>query len=352
VSDHELTGARRGANAGRVTPPPPPDTIPDANPSIHDGGSADGFVIHRIDRPPGGLPDEYDDPGGAWARALADAELGDVMVRDADIEMVTTAPLTLVLTTAAGRRIVAARGAGPLGGPYFVVTLDGARLYAGAIMFIGTARVLRHPLIHFLNTGASLNMQMVPTIGAHADTALNAPPALLEHFQRAGKLQPAGATPFPRTRRRRLLAAVTATKPGDPTSQVDAHCDDTAGTCTMTLSFRRPGNAAGPWDQTESVAITTADFDPLWAAAMRGALLQTEPGPYAHPNFVPHVIHPPRMRFLIEIERIDGEVIRNDRSWQSPSPSDATVAPFFIAAGALGRQLARSVPVRYFPGEP
>lgn len=320
--------------------------------SLADARPADGFVIYWIGRPPGGLPDRYDDPGGAWPRLLADADLGEIMVRDDDIEVVTTAPLTLVLTTAAGRRLVAAHGSSPLEGPSFVVTLDGARLYAGTVMFIGTARALRHPLMHFLHTGASLNLALVPSAGARTDTALNAPPALLEHFQRAGKLQPAGAAPHPRARRRRLLAEVTATKPGDPTSQIDAHCDDVGGTCTMTVSFRQPGTASGQWDHTESVAIPIADFDPLWTTAMQVALLQTSPGPYAHPNLVPCVIHPPRMRFLIEMERLDGEVIHNDRSWQSPSPSDTIVAPFFTAAGALGRRFARRVPVRYFPGEP
>ena len=330
----------------------PPQSSPDVDPAGKDEGGADRFVIHWIGNPPGGLPDKYDDPGGAWPRLLADAELGDVMVSDADIEVVTTAPLTLVLTTAAGKRVLAAHGSRPLRGPYFVLSLDGARLYAGSVMFIGTARAMRHPLIHFHDTGASLNLELVPSVGARADTALNAPPALLEHFRRAGKLQPAGAMPCPRPRRRRLLAEVTATKPGDPTSQVDARCDDAAGTCTMTLSFRRPGTVSGQWDQTESVAITIADFNPLWVVAMQAGLLRTKPGPYAHPNLVPRVIHPPRMRFLIEVERVDGEVIRNDRSWQSPSPSDTAVAPFFTAAGALGRQFARNVPIRYFPGEP
>lgn len=335
-----------------MTSASPPPSIPDGSPARDDGGGADGFAIHQMDHPVGGLPDKYDDPSGVWGRVLADAPLGDVMVSDADIEVVTTAPLTLVLTTAAGKRFVAAYGSGMIHGPSFVVTLGGARLYAGTFVFIGTARALRHPLGHVHNTGASLNLELVPTIGARVDTALNAPPALLEHFQRTGKLLPAGATASAPTRHRRLLAEVTASKPGDPASQVDAWCDDVAGICTVTLSFRGPGAASGQWGQTERVELPIADFDALWAVAMRAALLRTEPIPYAHPNLVPRVIHPPRLHFLIEIERVDGEVIRNDRSWQSPSPIDALVAPFFTEAGALGRRLARDVPVRYFPGAP
>jgi hypothetical protein len=322
------------------TPAPPSNTAGPADPA------SAGFAIHWIGRDFDQLPTDYDDPGGAWPKLLAEAQLGDVFITDHDVEAVSTAPLTLILTGAAGQRMAKAWRESA----QFAVTLDGARLYAGTTIFIGTARVLRHPLIHLLDRGISINLHLVPTIGARADTARNAPPALLDHFRRAGKLLPAGSPPSPRTRKRRLLATVTNTKPGDPASQVDAQCDDDAAKCAVTLSFRKPGTTAGQWDVSETIDAAPADFEALWVTAMNVNLYATRPGPYPHPNFEPpRVIHPPRFRFVIEAERLDGTVLSNDQSWSSPSPSDRTTEPFFIAAGALGRRLTKGVPVRYFP---
>jgi hypothetical protein len=308
-----------------------------------------GFAVHGVGRDLERLPTSYDDPGGAWPRLLAEAELGDALLTDADVEAVATDPLTLVLTGAAGPRIQGTmREAAP-----FVITLDGARLYAGMSIFVGTARMLLHPLLHVLDFGSAVHVRLVASIGARTDTPLSAPPALLEHFRGAGKLLPPGSPPGPRSRRRRLLAAVTNTKPGDPTSQLEARWDDEAGKGTLTASFRRPGTAVGQWDATETVELPAAELEALWTIAMTMGLFATVPGPYPHPSFEPPpVIHPPRFRFAIEIERVDGTILANDRAWSSPSPADRTVAPFFSAAGALGRRLARDVPVRYFPGDP
>jgi hypothetical protein len=312
-------------------------------------GRADvqGFAIHWIGRSL--APSDYEDPSGAWPRRLADAALDDVFLTEDDVEAVSTDPLTLVLTGAAGQRAQAAWREDT----HFAVTLDGARLYAGTAIFIGTARALRHPLMHLLDRGIATTLQLVPQINARVDTERNAPPVLLERFARAGKRLPAGAPPWPRTRRRRLLAAVTNTKPGDPTAQVEARCEDDAASCTLTLCFRRPGTAAGSWDATETVDLALDEFEALWATGIAANLYGTQPGRYPHPNFEPPpVIHPPRFRFVIEAERLDGTILSNDRAWASPSPADRTVEPFFTAAGALGRRLAKTVPVRYFPGEP
>jgi len=307
-----------------------------------------GFAIHWIGPDLGRLPTSYDDPSGAWPRLLAEAELGDVLLTDADVEGVSTDPLTLILTGAAGPRIQRATREARL-----VVTLDGARLYVAMCIFVGTARMLLHPLLHVLDFGSAVHVLLVPSIGARADTPRNAPPALLEHFQRAGKLLARGTPPTPRFRRRRLLAAVTNTKPGEPTSQLEARWDDETGTGTLTPSFRRPGTATGQWDATETVDLEAADFEVPWTIAMTTGLYATMPGPYPHRNFEPPpVIHPPRFRFVIEVERLDGTILTNDRAWSSPSAADRTVVPFFSAMGALGRRLARDVPVRYFPGEP
>ncbi len=314
---------------------------------------ATGFAVGWIGRDLDRLPTSYDDPSGAWPRLLEQAEiradLGGVFLTDTDVEAVSTDPLTLVLTGVAGLRVLgAAREASQ-----FVVTLDGARLYAGTSIFVGTARMLLHPLLHVQNLGSSVHVELVPSIAARTDTERNAPQALLEHFRRAGKLLARGSVPSPRTRRRRLLAAVTNTKPGDPTSQIEARLDDETGMGTLSPSFRRPGSAAGQWDATETVELPATDFEALWTVATTTGLYATVPGPYPHPNFEPPpVIHPPRLRFVIEVERLDGTILANDRTWPCPSPADRTVAPFFSAAGALGRRLAKDVPVRYFPGEP
>ncbi len=307
-----------------------------------------GFFVGWIRGELGRLPTSYDDPSGAWPRLLAEAELQGAFLTDADVEAVSTDPLTLILTGAAGLRLLGtAREAAQ-----FVVVLDGARLYAGTSIFIGTARLLRHPLLHMLHLGSSVQVELVPSIGARTDTQRNAPPVLLEHFRRAGKLLPPGSPASPRTRRRRLLAAVTNTKPGDPTSQLEACFDDETGKGTLTSSFRRPGSDPGRWDASETIDLPVAELEALWAVAMTAGLYATVPGPYPHPNFEPpRVIHPPRLRFVIEVERLDGTILANDRAWSSPSPADRTVAPFFSAAGALGRRLAKDVPVRYFPGE-
>ena len=129
--------------------------------------------------------------------------------------------------------------------------------------------------------------------------------------------------------------------------------DGDPGTGSLGVSFRRPGTPAPRWDVTETIDLRAADFEALWTIAEAVHLYATFPGPYPHRNFEPPpVIHPPRFRFAIEVERLDGTILTHDRSWSSPSPSDRTVEPFFAAAGALGRRLARDVPVRYFPGEP
>jgi len=307
-------------------------------------GFAVGWVGRDLDR----LPASYDDPSGAWPRLLAEAELQGIFLTDADVEAVSTDPLTLLLTGAAGLRILGAAREDA----QFVVVLDGARLYAGTSIFVGTARALRHPRLHVLDLGSAVTVRLVPSIAARTDTHVNAPPALLEHFRRTGKLLPPGSPPSPRTRRRRLLAAVTNTKPGDPTSQLEACFDDETGKGTLTSSFRRPGTHREQWDATETVDLPAAELEALWAVATKVGLYATIPVPYPHPNFEPpRVIHPPRFRFVIEVERLDGTILANDRAWSSPSRTDRTVEPFFSAVGTLGRRLARDVPVRYFPGE-
>lgn len=301
------------------------------------------FAIHVV-RGFGGEP-TADDPDGAWPKFLAAAPLDEVFVADADIEAVATAPLTLVLTADAGRSFTARFGSIPE--HRFVVSLGTQRLFAGRVMFIGTARVLRHPVIHVNDTGFALHVLVLPTLGARDDTAVTAPPTVLEHFRAAGKLLPPGAPPAPRMVRRSWLAEATSTKPGDPTTQVTATCD--AATCSLTLSFRRPGSSAGTWDDTETMALDRGEFDAVWSVLEHQRLASFEPRPRPDNG---RIIHPPRYRLAFTGERVGGAQIAVDRAWQVPSTGDAQAEAFLTAAGALGRRRATHVPVRYFPGEP
>src|SRR5262245_55563165 len=140
---------------------------------MHADSPTKGFAVRWVGRGLERLSTRYDDPSGAWLRLLHDATLGEVFLDDRDVEAVATDPLTLVLTGAAGLRVRGREEA------QFVVTLDGARLYAGTSIFVGTARALRHPLLHVLHVGTGVLVQVVPTIGARVDTERNAPPALL-----------------------------------------------------------------------------------------------------------------------------------------------------------------------------
>jgi hypothetical protein len=299
-----------------------------------------GFALHLV-RGFGDQP-TFEDPDRGWARFLASAPLDDVVLTDAEVETVATEPLTLVLTPAGGRAFVA--DVGMMGEHRFVTTIDGERLTAGRIMFVGTARALRHPLIHVRDTGFAIEVTILSTQNARADTAVNAPPALLEHFRAAGKLLPAGAPPSPRFVRRAWTAEATSTKPGDPTSRVSATCDD-AG-CSLELTFRRPGSAANRWDSRETVPLPRDDFDAVWSIIERQTLARFDPKPSKDAD---RVIHPPRYRVAFSGDRGDGAPIAFDRAWQAPSTSDRQVHAFLVAAGALGRRLARDVPVNYFP---
>lgn len=299
-----------------------------------------GFAIHVVRR--FGAEPTIDDPDGAWPRFLASAPLDEVVLTDADLESIATAPLTLVLTTAGGRALRARVGDVPE--HRFVVTLGGARLFAGRMIFVGTARALHHPVIHLDDSGFAVKVAILPTLGARADTAVNAPPALLAHFADAGKLLPPGAVPTPRFVRRTWAAEATNTKPGDPTSRVAATCE--AAACTLELAFRHPGSAAGTWDQRETLALDRADFDAVWTLVERHHLVRLDPRPTAGPD---RVIHAPRYRVAVSGDRGDGDPVALDRAWSTPSSSDSHARGFLVAAGALGRRLARDVPVRYFP---
>lgn len=335
---------------GQRDPDPSPTATGPRGPTATAGGSAtaaapaggsatttaEGFVIHLVDRSDSALPIAYADP--AWQEFLATAPLGPVLVDDAAIEAVFADPLTLVLTVD--------RDPGRLNDRPFVVTLDGERIYAGSIVSVATARPRNYPVIHLDDTGVAVYVKILPQLAARADTPVTAPPALLEHFRKRGVLAAAGTRPAPQFARRRFVAAVTSTKPGDPTSQVEAAC--TAAACTVTISYRKPGSDPSTWDQTETHALPIAEFDVVWRLVEMLGLFGMDPTPKVVPAAA-RVIHPPRYRVAIEAERTGGKVYTNDRSWQTPSNYDATVQHYFHAAGELGRKHATSVPVSYFP---
>jgi hypothetical protein len=339
-----LAACGASGDTSRAGPAAPQSTAaspaPSAKPIAADG---EPFAIHVV-RGFGREP-TADDPDGAWARFLTSASLDEVLVADADIEAVATEPLTLVLTADAGRNLLARFG--PVPEHRFVVSLGRQRLFAGRVMFVGTARALRHPVIHVNDTGFALHIVVLPTLGALADTAVTAPPVVLEHFRAAGKLLPPGAPAAPRMLRRSWLAEATSTKPGEPTTRVAATCD--AAACSLTLSFRRPGGGADTWDVTETVALDRGEFEVVWSVIERQHLTSFDPRPRPDDG---RIIHRPRYRLAFSAERVDDAKVAIDRAWQTPSTGDAQAESFLTAAGALGRRRAIRVPVRYFPGAP
>ena len=295
-----------------------------------------GFAIHvRTDARDTDLPWRYDDQ--PWQTFLATSPLAPVTVDDALIESVTTDPLTLVLVPGVTLERLMDRP--------FIITLDGERLFAGAVADRPSARARQYPVIHVDRTGLATYVVILPHIGANKDGPVTARPELLAHFRKRGLLAPPGTRPAPKTTRRRLVAAVTATKPGDPTSQVDATCDDVARICSLTLRFRMPGSDASRWDQTETVAIPVAEFDDVWRQVEPLGLFSFDPQPVRDRGAV---IHPPRYQIAVEADR-PGAQLAHDRSWQTPSTHDASVQPFLRAVGELGRRHAKRVPVNYFP---
>ena len=157
----------------------------------------------------GGEP-THDDP--AWARFLDTAALDEAVLGDAEVERVATGPLRLLLTTAGARRFAQHGGEGER---RFIVTLGGERLYAGRIVFVGTARLLRHPIMHVHDDGLATTLVILPELGARGDTARTAPPALLAHFADTRKLVPAGTPPSPRYRRRSWAVELASPRQGE-----------------------------------------------------------------------------------------------------------------------------------------
>ena len=129
----------------------------------------------------------------------------------------------------------------------------------------------------------------------------------------------------------------------EPSSRIDAECTGT--TCRLRLAFRKPGTAEGTWDHEEELALDLADFDAVWSVIERSHLAQLEP----RPTTAPSPVHPGKWRWRFELERMTGERVEIDRSWESPSSADTVGASFLLAAGKLAQRLAQTVPVRYFP---
>ena len=331
-------GAPRAGSGDAVATPgaAPPATADRADATTPVPLTGAGFAIRLVGSSDAGMPVDYSDP--AWQELVATASLGPVFVDDDAIEAVFTDPLTLVLAVD--------HTPPPAMDQPFVATLGGERLFAGSVVFVASARARAYPVIHVQDRTVAVYVQILPQIGASADTPLTAPPALLAHFRGRGVLAASGAAAAPRYTRRRFVAAVTNTKPGDPTSQVEATCD-AAGACTVTVSFRRPGSDRGKWDSTETHALPLAEFDAVWTLVESMNLFRLDPKPPA--GRVPRVIHPPKYRVAVEAERPGGATHSNDRAWQSPSTVDASIQHYLRAAGELGRRHATSVPVNYFP---
>jgi hypothetical protein len=301
----------------------------------------DDFAIHVVRRS-GAEPTDAD-PNGEWPRFLATAPLGDVLVRDTDIEAVTTEPLTLVLGARAGAEVFRAYG-NTVSEHRFVVTLGANRLFAGRIVFVGTARALHHPVIHIDDTGFAVTLVIKPTLGATRDSEVTAPREVLDHFRRDGRLLDPGALAAPPATYRRWLAEATSGRPGEPASRLEAECRGAA--CAMRISFRRPGRST--WDQSERVALDRAEFDAVWDIVQLAHLVTEEPKrSSAEPP-----LHPTRWRWRFTLERTTGERIDRERAWRSPSTADGVAEHYFRAAAAVAQRVARTVPVRYFPDSP
>jgi len=299
----------------------------------------DDFTIHVIRR--FGDQPTSDDPDGAWSRFLANAPLDDIFVHDTDIEAVATDPLTLVLTARAGAELV--RSFGTMPEHRFVATLGTTRLFAGRIVFVGTARALHHPVIHVDDTGLALTLRILPTLGAVHDNEITAPRALLDHFRGDGRLLPAGAAASPPARYRRWLAEVASPTPGQPVSQLEAECR--GSTCTLRIAERTPGSAT--W-KDEQVPLELAEFDQVWNLVERMRLVGVDP----KPAWTTPPRYPTHWRWRFTLERATGERIDRERDWISPSTADRAADGYFRAAAAIAQRLARTIPVGNFSGIP
>jgi hypothetical protein len=292
--------------------------------------AATGFVIYQIPGEEDRMPMAYDDP--AWQEAIK-TELGAVILDDSMIEGVSFDPLTFVLAPGVE--------APKLDGT-FIATLGGERLYAGGVTRFESAKARYYPVITVHDTVVAKYVVVTPQLGHGKDSALTLPAALADHFRARGPIQP-GPRPKPRFAKRRFVGAVTATKPGDPTSQVEASCDD-KDACTITISYRRPGTRSPTWDQTETHDLPLAEFDAVWDTVENSKLMSLDPKPAR----ADRVIHPPRYRIAAEAVR-GTTTIANDREWQTPSNWDSTAVRFLKVVGALGTKHAKTVPVSYFP---
>jgi hypothetical protein len=297
-----------------------------------------GFALHVV--PTFGDEPLGDDPGGAWPRFLAAAPLDDLVLADRDVEQVAAGPLRLLLT-AAGARAFAERGGARE--HRFVVSLDGARLYAGRIAFVATARPLRHPVIHVDDDGLSTLVVVLPELGARADSEVTAPPALLAHFAADGRLLPPGTSPAPRYRRRSF--AVELSSPREQAVRVAAGSLD--GRCSLDAALARPGAAAGIFDPHARADLDCADFEELWKIVVRDRIARLQPAAgRGRTTVVP--IHPPHIRINLFADRGDGAPITVDASWTSPSSSDSHARAFLRGVAALTHRTLPGVSLRRF----
>jgi hypothetical protein len=293
------------------------------------------FTIHVVADRFGDEPADYEDPDGSWPRLLANAPLGNVLVDDQDIEAVATEPLTLILTPSAGQRL-----AGPsVREARFVATLGATRLYAGRVMSIATARALRHPVVHIIDTGLAVKVQILPRLGDRGPSALVAPPAVIDHFRATGRLMAPGTSLYPT---RGWAVEATSGKPGAPASRIEGACAATG--CTLDILFRGPG--ARVWEQRDRRTISADDFDSAWSLVERYDLMHVEP----RPSLAAQPVDAISYSYEITATRRSGPPIARKRTWTTPSTADVALQPLVDAAIALAKKSGTAVPVRYFRG--
>jgi hypothetical protein len=150
---------------------------------------AAGFSVHAV-----AAPVPKDDGSDSWGEYSRTAALGATALTDDDVQLYFPDPLRLVLTPEA-----AARWPGPGGSGAFVVTLGGARLFAGEAVFIGSARAIRHPVAYLDRRGEAPVLWIHPVhVGRFDGPRVSAEGAdvlaaevrgrLADHFRHAGRL--------------------------------------------------------------------------------------------------------------------------------------------------------------------
>jgi hypothetical protein len=158
-------------------------------------GAPTGFSIQAVadaPAPPG-------DDAEAWREYARTAPLGVASLGDSDVQLYFPDPLRLVLTPEAAARWPGANRSG-----MFVVTLDGARLFAGESVFIGSARAIRHPVAYLDPRGEAPALWIHPvhvgrfdgprvTEGDSGVLSAEVRGRLADHFRRSGRLYDAAA---------------------------------------------------------------------------------------------------------------------------------------------------------------